>query len=384
MKMLLSYGLVGRGGDAVQVLEMAEALRNLGHTVQLVGPEALRPYEFGTGTSKVRTMLRRLPWWGKDVLELGLNRHLLGLACRAVRKERYDLLLHRASIYDFVGPWLAATAEVPLVAHLDAPFALERAFRGVGHFGRLHRRCMRRLGERARLVVTVSVASQDYYVSQGIPPEKILVLPNGIPSRLLQVGDELARAHSPLADSHVCTIGFVGSLSRWHRADLLLQALSQLEEGQYRLRVVGYGAEYPRLRTLANKLGMENRVSWLGAMPHAQAVGEIARFDIAVLPGTLSTGAPMKLFEYAAVARPTVAPDLPNLRSLFTDEEMWFVEPENPQALAKAILNLADDPERARTMGLKAQARVQREYTWEKIAQRILDAVQSRDSSKTA
>jgi len=45
----------------------------------------------------------------------------------------------------------------------------------------------------ARLVVTISTASRDYYVRVGIPSEKILVLPNGISSRLWEEGVELAR-----------------------------------------------------------------------------------------------------------------------------------------------------------------------------------------------
>lgn len=380
-RILFTYGLVGRGGDAVQVVEMAEALRNLGHTVRLVGPEPLRPYEFGTGTSRVRTALRRLPWWAKDALELTLNCRAWVLARGVMRQERYDLLFHRASIYDFVGARLAKMTELPLIVHLDAPFAVEREFHGAGHFARLHRRCMRRIGEKARLVVTVSTASRDYYVRMGIPREKILVLPNGVSSRLLEEGAALARAHPPFSDSRICTIGFVGSLSRWHRVDLLLEALTELDR-RFSAVVVGYGAEHARLRALARELGVEDRVRWVGAVPHEQAVREMAGFDIAVLPGTLSTGAPLKLFEYAALGRPTIAPDLPNLRAWFAPEEMRFIPPQDPQALAGAIHGLTEAPDEARALGRNAQTRV-RAYTWEAIMSQLVataEVVQPRNA----
>nr|WP_276308339.1 glycosyltransferase [Ammonifex thiophilus] len=232
---------------------------------------------------------------------------------------------------------------------------------------------MRRLGRAAHLVVTVSSASKDYYVQLGIPEHKILVLPNGVSSQLLKRGIELARAHPPFSDSRLCTIGFVGSLSRWHRVDFLLQALSNLED-HYRVTIVGYGAEYARLRALAESLGVAERVSWLGALPHDKAFQEIAKFDVAVLPGTLPTGAPIKLLEYAALARPIVAPDLPNLRELFGSGEICFVPPETPQALADAIRSLHNLPEKARQLGRAAQERV-RKYTWERLVQKLLGAL---------
>jgi glycosyltransferase involved in cell wall biosynthesis len=165
----------------------------------------------------------------------------------------------------------------------------------------------------------------------------------------------------------------VGSLSRWHRVDLLLEALTDLDR-RFSAVVVGYGADHARLRAVANQLGVEDRVSWVGAVPHEQAVRETARFDIAVLPGTLPTGAPIKLFEYAALGRPIIAPDLPNVRELFAEDEMCFVQPESPQALAEAIETLCTNPEAARQLGERAQARV-RQYTWEEIVARLLQSL---------
>lgn len=377
VRVLMSYGVVGRGGDAIQVQELADAFRALGHDVKIVGSHKLEPYGFGGAGGRLRSRLRRLPWWGRDFVELGLNVRTLVRARRLLRRGAFDLVFHRAAIYDFVGARLARSC--PVIAHLDAPFGAERAFHGERAFGSLHRLCMRRLGEAARLVVTMTAASQDHYAGLGIPREKILVAPNGISSRLLGLGTALAEPSPPHVDSGEYTIGFVGSLSRWHRVDMLLEALGQLNGEKYRLCVVGYGAEFDRLLVRARELGVHQRVQWLGALPHQQALQEIARFDIAVLPGTLPTGAPIKLFEYAALARPSIAPDLPNLRALFTEEELCFVEPENPGALVDAIVQLCENPDRARALGQRAQVRVREDYTWEKIVSGILDAVHVSD-----
>lgn len=372
MRILFSYGVVGRGGDAVQILMIASALRNLGHEVELLGPQPLQPYDFGTVTGRLRTALRQLPWWFKDLLEIGLNLYTFQLIKRRLVHSQFDLVFHRAGIYDFIGAKIAKFC--PFIAHLDAPFPMERAFHGEGYFKRLHVRAMRALGENACLIVTASDASKEYYVSLGLPLEKIIVMPNGISKNLYHLGLELAKEHPPLFQGPPWTIGFAGSLSRWHRVDLLLQAFERLGR-DYRLLIVGYGEEYLRLQAQAKKRGIDNRIMWCGAMPHEQAVQEIAHFDIAVLPSTLSTGTPIKLFEYAAFARPIIAPDLPNLRAWFTDDEMCFVKPEDPQALANAILYLSRAPDKARQMGLRAQERAA-DYIWEKLIQRVLGAVQ--------
>jgi glycosyltransferase involved in cell wall biosynthesis len=372
MKILINYTVVGRGGDAIQMLSLAEGFRSLGHQVSLIGPSPLRPYEFVGAEGRVRGQLRRLPWWAKDIFELGLNLISLWRAQRLLRHEAIDLIYHRAGIYDFIGAHLAE--HYPLVAHLDAPFPVERAFRGEGYFKKLHQRSMQSLGQRVQYLATISAASKAYYVQLGLPQEKIFILPNGVLARLLHWGLQQAQNRPPFGQGPPWTIGFVGSFSRWHRVDLLLEALHLLNAGSpglYRLIAVGAGEEFANLRAQEKRLGLEENVSWLGPMPHEQAFRQIAQFDIAVLPHTLSTGAPMKLFEYAAVARPAIAPDVPNVRGLFADDEMYFVQPERPQALAEAILELSGKQEAARQLGLRAQKRAQ-QHTWENTLARLL------------
>lgn len=375
MKILLTYTLVGRGGDAIQVQELSDGFGQLGHDVHLLGPHRLQPYEFFGRGGRLRSWLRDFPWWAKDLFEIGLNLLSLRQAQRYLRRERVDLIFHRAGIYDFVGSRLAAHA--PLVVHLDAPHPLERAFRGEGHYQHLHQRVMRKLGGQARFIVTVSEAAKQYYAQLGMPVEKILIVPNGISQAFLQKGLQGTKARPPLAHGPPWTLGFVGSLSRWHRVDLLLEALHLLnsEHGaRFQLIAVGYGEEYGNLRSQVKQLALESQVKWLGPLPHGQAFEQIAQFDIAVLPHTLTTGSPLKLFEYAAWARPIVAPDLTNLRELFSTEEMCYIQPERPQALAQAILSLCQNPEAARRTGERAQARVQG-YSWEQMLSKLLETL---------
>ncbi len=392
MRILLTYVTVGRGGDAVQVLALADAARSLGHDVTVVGAHPIAPYTFDTVGGRVKSLIRRLPWWVRDLFEFGFALRATWRASRAAGRQGVDVIIHRASAYDAGAASLARRLRVPLVLYLDTHLEVERAFRGEGYWRPPHARAMRALGRAADVIATPSRAVADYYVALGLPADRIEVVRNGISERLLRMGREMADLHPPLADAGQCTLGFVGSLSRWHGVDLLLDALRHLGDGPqangvrpvFRLVIVGRGAEDEALKTRARALGLEGAVEWRGALSHNEAVRAIGEFDIAVLPSTLPTGAPMKLSEYAAMARPIIAPDYANIRELFTEkEEILLVSPGSPRALAQAVRALVADPSMARRMGRAAQRRVEG-YTWERAVDQLLRRAPTTNARETA
>jgi glycosyltransferase involved in cell wall biosynthesis len=375
MRVLLTYVVVGRGGDAIQWTSLAEGFRLAGHHVVLIGAGSIRPYGVGTTTARVRTLARRLPWWIRDALELILTVVALGKAWWTAR-EKVDLVVHRAATYDVMGRALAMLLRVPIIAYLDTHVPAERHFRSESYWVWLHKASMRSLGRTVVLLVTPSEAVRDYYRDLGIPAAKLLVQRNSVFERHIRLGLEATRASPPMASGSACVLGFVGSLSDWHRVDVLVDALALLAAWDgtvtYRLVVIGTGREDTRLRALAARLGVAHLVEWRGPLPHDRAVAAIAEFDIAVLPSTLPTGAPIKLVEYAAMGRPIIAPALPNIRDLLSSgTEAILVEPGDPVALADAVVRLARDPALAQQIGRAAQARV-RGWTWEETARLLV------------
>jgi glycosyltransferase involved in cell wall biosynthesis len=372
VRILFSYSAVGRGGDAVQVLALAEALEEQGHQVRLAGDSPVVPYTFDTPGARMRGLVRRLPWWWRDALEVGLSCLASWRAWSSARRHPTDLLIHWAAPYDFAMAPVLRRLRVPLVLCLDAHVAHERGFRERPYWMRLHRRSMEALGREAAVIVTPSRAVADYYTELGLPASKIVVRPYTVRGRHLRVGLEAATTHPPLEDPARCTLGYVGSLARWHRVDLLLQAVRRLTEEvpapdrslrppvpAFRVIIVGRGEDYEGLQAKARALGIARIVEWRGALPHDEAVHTMREFDIAVLPDTLPTGAPMKLMEYAAMARPIVAPDRPNIREMFrAGQDAALFPPGDVRGLAMTIRRLVSDPPGTRRMGLAAQARV--------------------------
>jgi glycosyltransferase involved in cell wall biosynthesis len=388
MRILLTFVTTGRGGDAIQLMALAEALREHGHEVTCIGAHPVDPYAFDTDGGRARETISRLPWWVRDLSELGLGLLAARRILRAGRARPVDLMIHRAGVYDFEAGSLARRLHAPLILYLDSHVEAERSFRGEAYWRRLHAWSMRTLGQAARVVTAPSRAIAEYFIGLGIPSDKFVICRNGVSQRHLRMGMEMVHTHPPLPGNRPVTIGFVGSLAGWHRVDLLLDAVRRLnasprldagsppsEHEPCRLVIVGRGREFNALKARARSLGVDGFIEWRGAMQHDAAVRAMADFDIAVLPGTLSTGTPMKLAEYAAMARPIVAPDLPNIRDMFAEgTEVVLVAPGDTDALARAIRGLAADPQRARSLGRAAQARMAN-YTWEATIEPLLSRV---------
>jgi glycosyltransferase involved in cell wall biosynthesis len=95
---------------------------------------------------------------------------------------------------------------------------------------------------------------------------------------------------------------------------------------------------------------MLDRVRWLGPQTEAQLREVFARARVVVLPYTATTGSSSVLHRAAAVGRPVLASDLPDLRAAAEEEGLLagYVPPSDPRALADALeALLADRPRQA-------------------------------------
>ena len=94
--------------------------------------------------------------------------------------------------------------------------------------------------------------------------------------------------------------------------------------------------------------------------------------DIAVVPTRTREGMPLVMLEAASSSRPLIVTDVPGCRHFVRDGiEELIVPPDDAEALADAMEQLARDPELRRQMGRAARKRILDGYT----EQHIMDAV---------
>ena len=137
-----------------------------------------------------------------------------------------------------------------------------------------------------------------------------------------------------------------------------------------------------RVRRLAERLGLSDRVQFRGFLPPPDVAKERSKADVFVIPLLDSTTArvftsPLKLLEAMASGRAVVASDLPSLREVLkNDENALLVPPGEPQALAAAIQRLAKDPEMATRLAARAIEDVKR-YSWEERGRKLSELLTS-------
>lgn len=375
MKILYHHRTSSSDGQAIHIGGLTRALTALGHDLTIAAPATVPTSGLGEGNPLVAGLKRRLPGWGYEALEFGYNAVALLRLLRLHRRTRPDVLYERYNLFLLAGVWLARLRGTPLVLEVNAPLFEERARHGGLALRRLAAWSERTAWRAADVVLPVTAALADHVRAAGVPADRIVVIPNGVGPELLARGADLegdtirARRWLSLADG-VVTLGFTGFLRSWHGLDRVLPLVTP---GRH-LVVVGDGPARADLEARARRLGVADRVTFMGAVAPEGIAKVIPAFDIALQPGVVPYASPLKIFEYMALARAIVAPDTPNIREILRDgESALLFDPASPDGLNQAVSRLCDDPVLRARLAAGARADlIRRGFTWENNARRVV------------
>jgi teichuronic acid biosynthesis glycosyltransferase TuaC len=182
--------------------------------------------------------------------------------------------------------------------------------------------------------------------------------------RVVHLGTDLP----VLADGRATTLVTVSHLVARKRHADVLRALWLLRDTHPDVRwvVVGDGPERPALARLAAELGLAERVELRGQLPHGEAVAAARGAGVFVLP-SVDEAFGVAYVEAMAAGVPAVG-----CRGEPGPEEiaasgggLRLVPPGDPEALARELAALLDEPAWRRELGAAARATVARSFTWE-------------------
>lgn len=283
---------------------------------------------------------------------------------RFVRRENIELvqaLLYRANV-------MAATAlklpgcHAPLVTGQRSLIPAGR-----GRDARLQRWTR---GWAAKVVAVSQAVQRELLATEAIAPGKVVVIQNGIELSRFRIdpAEEQQRRAAARADWGVdedkIVIGAVGRLHGPKGLKYLIEAfaLAVKQDPRLQLVIAGDGPEREALESQAATLGVEVRFLGYQANPIPLYPG----FDLYVLP-SLAEGSPNALLEAMAAGKACIASRVGGVPEAAEDGQSGIlVEPADPAALARAILDLAANPERRQELGLAARIRVEQEFDLEK------------------
>jgi glycosyltransferase involved in cell wall biosynthesis len=397
--------------NGIQTMETCYGLAARGHTVHLVvRPDTQTPprdpFEYYGRPSHPDLLIERAPTTGPGIPS-GARRvsYLAFAAGRAAGRRRADIVMTRdlavgslllrvprpPLVYESHGyapdvaaalPDLVSTARAPSRAKLDRLAKREarvwaQADGYVTITGNLAAELTRRFGPRTHLAVVADgtrVNAERGDLGDGDLGDADLADSHDVDRADLR-GADLGKEGGSRAKAF--TVGYAGHLYTWKGVDILLHAIAQVPDVRG-LIVGGHEAEpdLARLRTLAERLTIGDRIRFTGLVPPATVPAMLARADVLALPNpasALSTQAtsPLKLFEYMAAGRAIIASDLPAIREVLThDVTAWLVEPGSPDAIAAGLRRLAGDPPLRERLARAARAGVA-EYSWDRRAERL-------------
>ena len=224
---------------------------------------------------------------------------------------------------------------------------------------RLPRRMIRWAMARADALISVSAGLKQAMTALGADQHKITVLRNGVDLAIFNppadAGNRAAlRAGLGLQGPTLLSVGHLIERKGQH---LIVQALSRLPG--WTLLLVGEGPERAKLEALARRLGLAERVRFMGAQPHETLAQLYGSADIAVLASSREGWANV-LLESMACGTPVVASDIPGNPEVVQAREAGLIVERTAESVANGISALwADLPGRE-----KVRAYAER-FSWE-------------------
>jgi glycosyltransferase involved in cell wall biosynthesis len=110
---------------------------------------------------------------------------------------------------------------------------------------------------------------------------------------------------------------------------------------------------------------MEKEVIFSGPVPRDEVPAYIDAMDICVLPDSNAFGSPIALFEFMAMGKPCVVPDLGPMRDVIHDNTTGILFPHgNYIALRESLLRLVEDSTLRNQVGAQAKQIVFERHTW--------------------
>lgn len=196
------------------------------------------------------------------------------------------------------------------------------------------------------------------------PRQEIHIIPNGVSTAEFP---PVARAWDPPE------LVFSGRVVYQKGLDLLFAALANLQHLDWRLTIVGDGPSQPALWQQAKTLGFADRLTFTGWQSRAALIEHLGRANLFVYPSR-DEGMPNAVLEAMAAGLPVLATRIAgNEELVLAGESGLLVPPNDIPALQAALAELIPDAGRRQRMGAAALARVQAEYTLERVAAATLE-----------
>lgn len=237
---------------------------------------------------------------------------------------------------------------------------------------------------RSDKLVSLTGAFRDFVVEEGLRPASSLaaVIPDAFDAEkyvpMSEAGRQSARAQLGF-DPDEFLVVYSGLTFAYRSLDKLVEAFARFTRNRpdVKARLVFAGGrpfERAEVEAQAAKLGLSDRVQCVGQQPAEKVNLYLNAASLLAIPDTVTdvTASPLKLFEYAAVARPVMLPDLPALKEILPEGQAVYFPRGSVDGMLEALEYTYSQPQEAATRAQAAYKSVS-QYTYTNRARSILD-----------
>lgn len=205
--------------------------------------------------------------------------------------------------------------------------------------------------------------------------EKCVVIPLGIEIERFKFTEEIAKSVRRIKEKYPNPIIlFVGKLRYYKGVHILIRAMRYIPQAT--LLIIGTGPKEKEWKELASALQLNDRVIFLGELSDSQLVSYLHACELLCLPSTERSEAfGVVQLEAHACSKPVVSTGLnTGVPFVNLNNQTGFVVPPNSELeLANAILKLLENKELANQFGKFAKERVEKEFSANRMAERVLE-----------
>lgn len=232
-----------------------------------------------------------------------------------------------------------------------------------------------------KIIVINDIIKKETMTRFRIPEEKIDVLPNVVDKQMFASEESKPRARAALGlPGEKPIVMYAGRVYDWKGLDIFVRIAERLPDALFYL--VGGTAE--ELRAVGAMDEQPANLICVGSKPFTEIPRWLWTADVLLALGTrrnpyscLHTS-PMKLFEYAMARRPIVSSGTPAAREVFSDDEVFFYNPDMADSAVREIKYVFANPKEAERRAHKAHEKIKNAFTYEIRAKAILAAVKNR------
>ncbi len=342
----------GWGGQEIRILLEMKEHRKQGHELYLLCPPRTKLAEEAGGAG-IEVIPYKIPtsWNPGSIRRI---KHL-------IQELKVEVLHTHSSVDSWAGGLAGRWAKVPVLVrtrHISV---------------RVRRPWLNRIYYLPDAIITTGEhIRRELLQTHKIPAEQIVSIPTGVDRGRFHPGPpdlELKKRMGLPIDSPVITL--VAVLRAQKRHELVIAAAAEVIKDfpQARFIFVGDGPGRNRVEREIINAHLEAQILMTGYREDIPAI--LSFTDLGII-SSVAEGMPQFLFQILAMGKPVIATEVGGIPEVVTSGvNGLLVPPEDPAALAKAMVQVLGDPETARRLGEKGRRLVEQEYTVEKMAEKV-------------